>query len=113
MRPGTKLEIGLPIARLVTGGGVSLPVLVLHGRTDGPTVWLSAAIHGDEVVGVEVIRRVLEGITPRTVRGTLLAVPIVNVHGFMNGDRYLPDRRDLNRSFPGSPADPWPAASPT
>ena len=79
-----------------------MPVLVLHGRSAGPTVWLSAAIHGDEVGGVEVIRRVLAEITPRSISGTLLAVPIVNVHGFMNGDRYLPDRRDLNRSFPGS-----------
>jgi predicted deacylase len=55
------------------------------------------------VCGVDIIRRVLAGLTPRTIRGTLVAVPIVNVHGFMNGDRYLPDRRDLNRSFPGSP----------
>src|SRR5690606_4210197 len=70
---------------------------------DGPVVWVDAAIHGDEVVGVEVVRRVLADLSPKTLRGTLVAVPIVNVHGFINGDRYLPDRRDLNRSFPGSP----------
>lgn len=102
VRAGSRREIGLPIARLVTGGEVTLPVLVVHGREDGPVVWLDAAIHGDEVVGVEVIRRVLETISPKTLRGTVIAVPIVNVHGFMNRDRYLPDRRDLNRSFPGS-----------
>ncbi|NYK37232.1 succinylglutamate desuccinylase, partial [Salmonella enterica subsp. enterica serovar Typhimurium] len=79
-----------------------LPVHVLHGREDGPTVWVSAAIHGDEVAGVEIVRRVLERLQPRNLRGTLLAVPIVNVLGVMAGDRYLPDRRDLNRSFPGS-----------
>lgn len=102
VRSGSRRELGLLITRLVTGAEVTLPVLVVHGRTDGPVVWIDAAIHGDEVVGVEVIRRVLESISPRTLRGTLIAVPIVNVHGFMNGDRYLPDRRDLNRSFPGS-----------
>jgi len=102
IRPGQTREMGLPITKLVTGAEVSLPLRVLHGRHDGPVVWVNAAIHGDEVVGVEVIRRVLANLSPRTFRGTLIAVPIVNVHGFMAGDRYLPDRRDLNRSFPGS-----------
>lgn len=102
IKSGTRQELGIPIARLVTGANVELPLLVMHGRTDGPTVWLDAAIHGDEVCGVEIIRRVVAAINPRTIRGTLIAVPIVNVHGFMNRDRYLPDRRDLNRSFPGS-----------
>jgi predicted deacylase len=67
-------------------------------------VWLSAAVHGDEINGVEIIRRVTRGLDARTIAGTVIAVPIVNVHGFLNGDRYLPDRRDLNRSFPGSPS---------
>ena len=102
IRPGQARALELPITRLVTGADVSLPVRVVHGREDGPTVWVDAAIHGDEVVGVEVIRQVLAGLDPKTFRGTLIAVPIVNVLGFMNGDRYLPDRRDLNRSFPGS-----------
>ncbi|RIK13108.1 MAG: succinylglutamate desuccinylase [Acidobacteria bacterium] len=82
---------------------MTLPVHVFHGREDGPVVWLDAAVHGDEVVGIEVIRRVLERLSPRTLRGTVIAVPIVNAIGVMTGDRYLPDRRDLNRSFPGSP----------
>ena len=103
VKANAKREIGLPIARLVTGAEVTLPVLVVHGRSPGPSVWLDAAIHGDEVGGIEIVRRVLEGIHARDLRGTLIAVPIVNVHGFMNGDRYLPDRRDLNRSFPGTP----------
>nr|WHW29206.1 putative deacylase [uncultured bacterium] len=93
----------LPVSRLVTGTHISLPLRVMHGVHDGPTVWLSAAVHGDEVAGVEIIRRVLATVDPRTLRGSVLAVPIVNVHGFLSGDRYLPDRRDLNRSFPGSP----------
>ncbi len=98
---GTRQQIDLPIARLATGGQVSLPLMVLHGAEDGPTVWLNAAIHGDEICGIEVIRRVLEKLDAETLRGTLIVVPVVNVHGFVNGDRYLPDRRDLNRSFPG------------
>jgi predicted deacylase len=103
VRAGAARDLALPITRLVTGADVDLPVRVLHGREDGPTVWVNAAIHGDEVVGVEVIRQVLAGLSAKTLRGTLIAVPIVNVHGFMIGSRYLPDRRDLNRSFPGSP----------
>jgi uncharacterized protein len=92
----------LPISRLVTGTRISVPINVLHGRDDGPVVWLSAAVHGDEIGGVEIIRRALETVDPKQLSGTIVAVPIVNVHGFLNGDRYLPDRRDLNRSFPGS-----------
>ncbi len=103
VRPGRHHALALPITRMVTGADVDLPVRVVHGREDGPVVWVNAAIHGDEAVGVEVIRQVLEGIDPRRLRGTLIAIPIVNVLGFMTGSRYLPDRRDLNRSFPGSP----------
>jgi predicted deacylase len=102
VRPGLQRAVSLPITRLVTGAEVELPVRVVHGREDGPTMWVNAAVHGDEAVGVEVIRRVLAGLDPKTFRGTLIAVPIVNVLGFMTGSRYLPDRRDLNRSFPGS-----------
>ena len=100
--PGRRAKLELPIARLMSGTPVALPVLVLHGADEGPTAWLSAAIHGDEIGGVEIIRRVLERIDTTRLAGTVLAVPVVNVHGFNTGDRYLPDRRDLNRSFPGS-----------
>lgn len=102
VRAGQRREVSLVVSRLITGAEVTLPVQVVHGREDGPVVWLDAAVHGDEVVGIEVIRRVLAQLSPRTLRGTVLAVPIVNVLGVMTGDRYLPDRRDLNRSFPGS-----------
>ncbi len=100
--PGRAATGELPIARQVTGTRISLPLQVVHGRRDGRTVWLSAAVHGDEINGVEIIRRVMRGLDARSMAGTVIAVPIVNVHGFLNGDRYLPDRRDLNRSFPGS-----------
>ena len=99
---GRKVQLEIPIASLMSGTPVTLPVIVLHGRNNGPTMWINAAIHGDELGGVEVIRRVLEKLDTRSMSGTVIAVPIVNVHGFNNSDRYLPDRRDLNRSFPGS-----------
>lgn len=99
---GRKAKLELPIARLMSGTPVALPVLVFHGQNEGPTVWLSAAVHGDELCGVEIIRQVVEALDPASMSGTVLAMPVVNVHGFNTGDRYLPDRRDLNRSFPGS-----------
>jgi predicted deacylase len=102
VRAGSKAKFEVPIARLMSGTPVALPLVVYHGREEGPTVWLSAAVHGDEVCGVEIIRRVLESLDPKSMAGTVIAVPVVNVHGFNTGDRYLPDRRDLNRSFPGS-----------
>jgi uncharacterized protein len=80
-----------------------MPVVVVNGKYPGPTVWLSGAIHGDELNGVEVVRRVLPNIDQRTLRGAIIAVPVVNVFGFVEQGRYLPDGRDLNRSFPGSP----------
>ena len=76
IRPGQARALELPVTRLVTGADISLPVRVVHGREDGPTVWLDAAIHGDEVVGVEVVRQVMGDLNPQTFRGTLIAVPI-------------------------------------
>jgi len=101
--PGQRCELEIPVARLITHTLLSLPVTILHGVEPGPCLWVSAAIHGDEINGVEIIRQVLEQVNPQTLRGTLIAVPIVNVFGFLEQSRYLPDRRDLNRCFPGSP----------
>jgi len=98
---GATRRLELPVARLITQTQLHLPVIVVHGMEPGPVAWLSAAIHGDELNGTEIIRRVLAEIDPASFRGTLLAVPVVNVFGFLNQSRYLPDRRDLNRSFPG------------
>lgn len=102
VRAGSRKQLEIPIARLMSGTPVALPVIVFHGKGDGPTVWVNAAIHGDEIGGVDIIRRVCERLDTKTMNGTVIAVPIVNVHGFNTNDRYLPDRRDLNRSFPGS-----------
>lgn len=101
--PGERRRLEIPVARLVTETWLSLPVEVVNGARPGPTIWLSAAVHGDELNGVEIIRQVLDHLSPADLRGCLIAVPIVNVFGFVEQSRYLPDRRDLNRSFPGSP----------
>ena len=100
--PGKHASINLPIADLYTGTSLSMPVKVVNGRKAGPILFVAAAIHGDELNGVEIIRRLLRQKVLRSLHGTLLAVPVVNVHGFLERSRYLPDRRDLNRSFPGS-----------
>jgi uncharacterized protein len=100
--PGRKVQIELPFAKVVTGATESLPVKVINGRSAGPNIWLSAAIHGDELNGIQIIRRVLKEIDAKALRGAIIAVPIVNPLGFITHSRYLPDRRDLNRSFPGS-----------
>ena len=102
VKPGERATVRLPVADLYTGTSLAMPVHVVCGRREGPVLFVSAAIHGDELNGVEVIRRLLKRKALSSIRGTLLAVPIVNVHGFLDQSRYLPDRRDLNRSFPGS-----------
>lgn len=102
VEPGERRRLELPVARLPTGTRVSLPVEVVHGRRPGPRIWLSGAIHGDEVVGVQVVQRVASRLDPEELAGAVIAVPIVNVFGFLQESRYLPDRRDLNRSFPGT-----------
>ncbi len=100
---GERITIELPMARLYTHSKITLPVHVIHGRQAGPTLFICAAIHGDEINGVETIRRLLQNKSIARLRGTLLAVPVVNPYGFIQRSRYLPDRRDLNRSFPGTP----------
>ncbi|UDL04223.1 succinylglutamate desuccinylase/aspartoacylase family protein [Marinobacter sp. CA1] len=102
VKPGTRATVEIPVAKLYTHTPLHLPVEIIHGRRDGPVLMVCAAIHGDEINGVEIIRRVLRNSALRHLRGTLVAVPIVNIFGFIQRTRYLPDRRDLNRCFPGS-----------
>lgn len=102
VKPGSRVNIDIPVADLYTATGISMTVQVIRGRRPGPCLFVCAAIHGDELNGVEIIRRLMKRKALRSIRGTLIAVPVVNVHGFLNQSRYLPDRRDLNRSFPGS-----------
>ncbi|HBM87630.1 MAG TPA: succinylglutamate desuccinylase [Rhodobiaceae bacterium] len=101
--PGARKTVDIPLGALSNHSPMTLPVHVIHGRRDGPTLFVSAAIHGDEVQGVEIIRRLIQGSALRGLRGTVMLIPIVNGYGFISHTRYLPDRRDLNRSFPGAP----------
>lgn len=100
--PGARQTVQLSVADLYTGQPVQLPVIVHRGAKPGPVMFLSAAMHGDEINSVEIVRRVLKLPALAELSGTLLAVPVVNVLAFLHQSRYLPDRRDLNRSFPGS-----------
>ena len=102
IKPGNRYTIDLPTGRLYTHTPMTVPVHVVSGKKKGPRLFISAAIHGDEINGVEVIRRLLKLTALKRLRGTIIAIPIVNVHGLINHSRYLPDRRDLNRSFPGT-----------
>ncbi|KUJ72532.1 succinylglutamate desuccinylase/aspartoacylase family protein [Thiomicrospira sp. WB1] len=101
--PGERQTVDLEMGKLYTHTELNMPVQVIHGRQKGPVLLVSAAIHGDELNGVEIIRRLLQVKSLKRLKGTLVAVPIVNLYGFIHQSRYLPDRRDLNRSFPGSP----------
>ncbi len=99
---GMSGTIDLPISRLSTRTEITMPVRVLHGAKPGPTLFVSAAVHGNEIVGVEMIRRLLKNVSAKRLAGTLLCIPVVNAYGFTAHSRYLPDGRDLNRVFPGS-----------
>jgi predicted deacylase len=99
---GSRRTVDLPVSVLSDHTPVTMSVHVVHGKRPGPTVFVSSGIHGDEVIGVEIVRRLLRVSNLSSLRGTLVVIPIVNAFGFINHSRYLPDRRDLNRCFPGS-----------
>ncbi len=103
VQPGTSARLSWSVTQLFEGVPVTTPVLVIHGNSEGPTLCLTAALHGDELNGIEIVRRIMHEIKADRLSGTIIGVPIVNVQGFRRGDRYLPDRRDLNRYFPGNP----------
>ncbi|MDH3434696.1 MAG: succinylglutamate desuccinylase/aspartoacylase family protein [Gammaproteobacteria bacterium] len=101
--PGTSHRLAWSATELFEGVPVSTPVLVVNGALPGPTLCLTAAVHGDELNGIEMVRRVMHDLAPSRLSGAVIGIPIVNVQGFRRGSRYLPDRRDLNRYFPGNP----------
>src|SRR5688572_15772485 len=100
--PGTSARLVWSPDQSFEGIAVPTAVLVVHGVGYGPTLCLTAALHGDELNGIEIVRRVLYELDPQKLSGTVIGVPIVNLHGFRRNSRYLPDRRDLNRFFPGA-----------
>lgn len=102
INPGERKRIDLKIAKLYDLTEMTMPVEVIRSKEDGPVLFVSAAMHGDEINGVEICRRLLKERALKKVKGTLIVVPIINIFGYNAKSRYLPDRRDLNRSFPGS-----------
>ncbi|MDH5197550.1 MAG: succinylglutamate desuccinylase/aspartoacylase family protein [Gemmatimonadota bacterium] len=100
--PGEHREFDLPLTETTSGGTVSVPVRVWRGAKPGPTVFVAAAVHGDEINGTGIIRTLVLRESLALEAGTLVLVPVVNILGFERHVRYLPDRRDLNRCFPGS-----------
>ena len=101
--PGTSTRLGWKLTQSFQGISAPTPVLVVNGVNPGPVLCLTAAIHGDEVNGIEIVRRILYNLKVEKLSGTVIGVPIVNLQGFRRSSRYLSDRRDLNRFFPGNP----------
>jgi len=99
---GQRCLIELNVASMATGGQLNLELHVIRGMRPGPVLLVSAALHGDEINGTEVVRRLLRSKSLKGLKGTLLLLPVMNPLAFMNRSRYLPDRRDLNRLFPGA-----------
>jgi len=102
IRPGEFKEININIARLPSRTQIDTPIYVYRGVEDGPTLALTAGMHGDEINGMEIVRRILDLGYNRVKRGTVLCMPVINVYGFLNYSREVPDGKDINRSFPGS-----------
>jgi len=102
VQPGQRIRFDLRMASLYIDTPLNTSVEVIHGRQPGPVLLVCGAIHGDEINGVEIVRRVRSFRTLSRLQGTLVLVPVVNLFGFIHQSRYLPDRRDLNRCFPGS-----------
>lgn len=101
IKKGTRARVNIDMGSIYDFTDVNMPLEVVRGKEDGPTLFISSTIHGDEINGIEIVRRVLKSSLLKKIRGTLIAIPVVNIFGFNDRSRYLPDRRDLNRCFPG------------
>lgn len=102
IKPGSVQTVTVPLSMLPNHAAFDLDMRVIHGMRPGKRLFICSTIHGDELNGIEIIRRVLASSLTKHIHGTLIAIPIVNLFGTLLHSRYLPDRRDLNRSFPGS-----------
>lgn len=102
VEPGETREIYLKVSESYLSGSIQIPITVIRGKSPGPTAYVTAAIHGDELNGVDIVRRLIFDVDHHKLMGTLIAIPVVNIPGFLAESRYLPYHRDLNRFFPGS-----------
>ena len=101
IEPGTSERFPFIPDRSFDASYLNTPVFVARGASPGPTLCLTGGVHGDELNGVEVVRQTFSTIDPLELRGTLVGLPAINAEGIRSGDRYMSDRRDLNRQFPG------------
>ncbi|GMN10140.1 succinylglutamate desuccinylase/aspartoacylase family protein [Croceitalea sp. MTPC9] len=101
IRPGQHKLVKINISRLPTGTLIDIPIHVFNAKKPGPTILLQAGLHGDEINGVETLRRMLENNDFKIERGAVIVVPILNIFGFIHFSRDVPDGKDVNRSFPG------------
>lgn len=101
VKRGERKRVNIDMGAIYDFTDVKIPVEVVCGKKDGPTLFISSTLHGDEINGIEIVKRILKSGRLKNLRGTLIAIPIVNIFGFNDRSRYLPDRRDLNRCFPG------------
>ncbi|MEA3137724.1 MAG: uncharacterized protein QOJ26_111 [Thermoplasmata archaeon] len=101
VKPGDVVQVDLKVSETVSHQPGRIPVIIIRGEKPGPTMYVTSAVHGDEINGVAIVRHLIAGLAGRLDKGTLIAVPVANRFGFDSNDRYLPDRRDLNRHFPG------------
>lgn len=103
IKPGEEVRVKSKIARLPSGTEIELPIYVYRSKKSGPVVLLSGGLHGDEVDGIEIVRRMLERNTFDHLEcGSVIAIPVMNIYGFLNFSREVPDGKDINRSFPGN-----------
>jgi uncharacterized protein len=102
IKPGESKEIKIKIARLPSHTQIETPIYVVRSLEDGPVLALMAGMHGDEINGMEIVRRIIDGNLNRPKRGTVICLPVINIYGFLNYSRDVPDGKDINRSFPGN-----------
>jgi len=100
--PGEEKQLNVRIARLPTRMTIEVPIIISRSIHDGPTLLLMGGLHGDEINGIEIMRRIITNGYSKPQAGTVICIPIVNIHGFINFSRLLPDGKDINRSFPGN-----------
>ncbi len=109
VEPGKRETLHWSSLQSPLGKPIEVPIIIINGSKPGPTLLLTAAIHGDELNGIEIIRRTLNEVRPKKLKGVIIGIPIINLEGFWRKDRYIGDRRDLNRYFPGNPEGSYPA----
>lgn len=109
LQAGEQVALALPTPDFYSFAPMHIPLHIIHGKKAGPILLVTGMLHGDEINGVAIVQKLLHFMESRKLAGTLIAVPVVNVYGLISQQRYLPDRRDLEGNFPGSPSGSYAA----